>query len=209
MKRFYTILFLLCFAVITSYANGIKIGDFYYLLDSDTKTAKVTYERWQDMHNYESLSAVELPADVMYNGDNYRVVSIDTCAFAWAQVSSFVIPAGVTSIEERAFEGCTKLVSLKVPATISFIAENSFVHCMNLTKVTVPENVQIHRIPKLSEIIVPTNTDNPYKPEKEPVAPVISYDELQHTFTLPAQPSFMFDGAIVVDLLRQAVLYYR
>ncbi len=55
--------------------------------------------------------------------------------------SSYVIPSGVTSIGDRAFLGCSKLVSVTIPSGVTSIGENAFYNCSKLESVTIPSSV--------------------------------------------------------------------
>ena len=51
------------------------------------------------------------------------------------------LPAALTIIGHRAFDGCTRLVDLNTPATITFIGHSAFRGCTSLAKVCVPANL--------------------------------------------------------------------
>ncbi len=55
--------------------------------------------------------------------------------------TSFVIPSDVTRIEDRAFEGCKKLVSVTIPNSVTTIGYSAFKGCTALNSVTVPDSV--------------------------------------------------------------------
>jgi len=52
-----------------------------------------------------------------------------------------VIPAGVTSIGDFAFENCTSLTSATIPDSVTSICHAAFTRCSNLTSVTIPNSV--------------------------------------------------------------------
>jgi hypothetical protein len=51
--------------------------------------------------------------------------------------ASFSIPASVTTINERAFQGCSDLIELTIPISVITIGEFAFSDCNNLNKVIV------------------------------------------------------------------------
>lgn len=69
-----------------------------------------------------------------------------------------IIPDGVTSIGERAFQYANNIVTVTVPGSVKIIGNYAFSDCVNLIKVTLPESI-IHigeyafsKCGKLSEI---------------------------------------------------------
>ena len=54
---------------------------------------------------------------------------------------SYTIPDSVTSLGNRAFEGCTNIISVLIPDSVTAIGYNAFSGCKNLTSVVIPENV--------------------------------------------------------------------
>ena len=51
------------------------------------------------------------------------------------------IPAGSTSIDDWAFNGCTTLAKLMIPDSVTSIGKNAFQYCINLKEVVIPESV--------------------------------------------------------------------
>ena len=57
------------------------------------------------------------------------------------EVKDLVIPNGVTSIPDRAFEGCSYLTSVSIPNGVTSIGSDAFSGCKNLTSVSLPNSV--------------------------------------------------------------------
>ena len=102
MKR--TLLFVLIFLPLLPLAvnAAVEIDGINYNLDSDAKTAEVTYQS-----NSAYSGAVVIPSSVTHEGVDYIVTSIKDHAFyGCTRMTSVTIPQTVTSIGQLAFGGC-------------------------------------------------------------------------------------------------------
>ncbi len=71
----------------------------------------------------------------------YGVTSIGREAFrACHNLMSVTIPDSVTSIGSWAFEGCTSLESITIPDRVTSIGEYAFLGCDSLTSITIPRH---------------------------------------------------------------------
>ena len=96
----------------------VNIGGINYLLKENDRSACVTYDGYDLTHfgpfsNYSG--EIIIPNLVEYNGKNYTVTSIGSCAFRESSLTSINIPNSVTRIGEDAFFGCPNLTSIYVP----------------------------------------------------------------------------------------------
>jgi hypothetical protein len=54
---------------------------------------------------------------------------------------TYTIPAGVTSVGNRAFSECVTLTGITIPAGVTSIGEGAFSRCGGLTGITIPGSV--------------------------------------------------------------------
>ncbi|MDE5887162.1 MAG: leucine-rich repeat domain-containing protein, partial [Muribaculaceae bacterium] len=57
------------------------------------------------------------------------------------KITDLVIPAGVTSIGNSVFSGCSGLTSVTIPPSVTTIGRSAFFYCRGLKSVTIPEGV--------------------------------------------------------------------
>ena len=57
------------------------------------------------------------------------------------EITDLVIPDGVTSIGEFAFEYCSGLTSVTIPNSVTSIGQYAFYYCSGLTSITIPNSV--------------------------------------------------------------------
>jgi len=81
--------------------------------------------------NYSSVEGV------LFNKDRTVLVAYP----ASKQGRSYAIPAGVTSIGDRAYYQCASLTSVTIPAGVTSIGGGAFNQCSSLTNVTIPAGV--------------------------------------------------------------------
>ncbi|MBQ0119346.1 MAG: leucine-rich repeat protein [Bacteroidales bacterium] len=58
-----------------------------------------------------------------------------------AEIKDLVIPTGVETIEDYAFDGCSGLTSVTIPSSVTTIGNHAFDGCSGLTSVTIPNSV--------------------------------------------------------------------
>lgn len=110
---------LLMFATsIGSIYSSVKINSLYYNLDTVNNTAEVTYQKRYASDNYSSLTTVNIPKSVKYNGVTYSV----------------------TAIGEGAFYSCTNLISINISNSVNTIGDGAFQKC-GITSIQIPDNI--------------------------------------------------------------------
>ena len=70
------------------------------------------------------------------------VTTIDEFAFSWSGLTSIVIPETVTDIRYGAFSGCQSLESATILADITVLGTWTFGNCISLREVVIPNGVQ-------------------------------------------------------------------
>lgn len=61
--------------------------------------------------------------------------------FESSNITSAVIPDGVTNLKQNCFYNCTNLASIVIPNSVTSFENTCFYHCNNLTNITIPSNV--------------------------------------------------------------------
>ncbi|MCR4835169.1 MAG: leucine-rich repeat protein [Bacteroidaceae bacterium] len=140
MKRTLSFLTLAMCATMGAWAQ-VKIGNIYYNLDEDTKTAEVTNPR--SAHDYTTTYSgdIVIPASVVNDGKEYRVTSIGAKTFANAGLTSIVIPNSVEIIGEEAFNNNFNLPTIEIPNSVKIIGDYAFFGCQALTSMVIPNRV--------------------------------------------------------------------
>ena len=73
---------------------------------------------------------------VLYTKDMSKLIQAPS-----AISGTYRMPAGVTSIEERAFEGCRSLTDIELSDSVTSIGRYAFVDCKGLTSIDIPDSV--------------------------------------------------------------------
>ena len=84
-----------------------------------------------------SASAVEIPATI----NSLPVTSIGDNAFEGKDLTSVMLPSGVTTIGYNAFYNCRSLTSISLPSGVTDIGGFAFNMCTSLTTVSIPTSV--------------------------------------------------------------------
>ena len=128
MKKLFVFLFSLILSVVFStsaLAYDVEIDGIYYNLNSEDKTAEVTYE------GEKYRGKVVIPSSITVEGKEYTVTSIGRNAFYHCSgLTSVTIPNSVTSIGNWAFQYCSGLTSVTIPNSVTSIENCTFENCI-------------------------------------------------------------------------------
>ena len=116
--------------------NGIA----YNLFDGDN-TATVI----RSFHPSETYKGnIEIPSMIQYAGRTYSVTAIGDSAFYKSDsLEAIVIPDGVLTIGNHAFEMCLRLIDVTLGENIRFIGDNAFYKNDSLEAIIIPGEVMV------------------------------------------------------------------
>ena len=154
------------FTKLTIGDNITKIGNYAFYnctsLPSVTIPDSVTSIGDSAFRDCSSLTSITIPDSVTSIGKrafNYcssltafygkyasadnRCLVIDGAlnSFAPAGLTEYIIPNGITSIGEAAFQNCSSLTSVTIGNSVTSIGEYAFHYCSSLTSVIIPDSV--------------------------------------------------------------------
>lgn len=138
-------------------------------LTSITIPSDVTSIGYHAFSNCSSLTTITIPsgvtsivspafedcsslAEINVDENNASFCDVDGVLFNKAQTeiltypaakaaTTYNIPKSVTSIGERAFDGCSNLTNITIPSSVTRIEDFAFDDCSNLTSITIPSRV--------------------------------------------------------------------
>ncbi len=124
MKKQLFILIAMLLPMLAS-AYDAQIDGIYYNLNTNAKTAGVTYANWSYQSRYSG--EIVIPESVKYKDVDYSVTSIGNNAFkSCSGLTSVTIPSSVTYIGSNAFERCSSLTSIDIPSSVISIGYRAF-----------------------------------------------------------------------------------
>lgn len=133
MKKLFTLILALVASVGTIFAwdyEHVQIGDLYYNLNAEDKTAEVTYEQGygygQSTSNYLGLYVVDVPESVEYENSTYSVTSIGELAFGYSSLKKITLPNTLKRIGNSAFLFCGSLKTIHIPENVQTIDPPAF-----------------------------------------------------------------------------------
>ena len=104
-------------------------GIFYLITDRDARTVEVTYKgRSPIEYGFEyGDGEIKIPATVTHRGRTFKVTSIGTEVFDNPETTSIIMPEGLETIKDRAFDICRLTGTVRIPSSVTHIGEWNFV----------------------------------------------------------------------------------
>ena len=142
-------------------------------------------------HLYITASgATTIPEGFCKTGDNTNTA-----------LQEVILPEGITSIGERAFQSCTTLKSIQLPKKVTKIGKYAFINCRQLTNIQLPDGVtEIGEYAfvdcnSLTEISIPTGVTKIGERTFQSCANLTSI-QLPETVTEIGQSAFNYCGSL-------------
>ena len=119
----------------TFYSN-VEIGNFKYsqlALGSSSSEENIAYLKGLSNTASTSLTTLDIPGYVTYNGNRYRVTQINQQAFENnTNITTVNFGYGVENIGGYVFNGCTSLKYVNLPSSVKEIGQFTFQNCTSL-----------------------------------------------------------------------------
>lgn len=127
--------------------NVTKIG--IKVFTGCSKLTKISVDENNPVYYSEGNCLIEIETKKLLSGCNTSVIpdgviSIGDAAFeACEEFTEFVIPEGVEIIENSVFRECTNLKSITIPDTVTEIQSYAFENCRSLKEVELPNKLKV------------------------------------------------------------------
>lgn len=116
-------------------ATRLQIGDLYYWVDYNSKTASVATGGF----GYYKGDII-VPDTITYDGNTYYVISLGRSAFHdCSELTSIKLGKYITAFGDQAFNGCSALKELVIPAAVNSMGLYVFHNCPGLERIIVEE----------------------------------------------------------------------
>ena len=142
IKHWFTFLALLLVVTVGAEAYDFSQGGLYYKVTDAGSHCLAVVHPSVDSYGYISGDLV-IPDSVEYDSIMYAVTSIGYGAFmGCSELTSVVIPAGVTFIDSWAFSQCSGLTSVVFPEGLESIGTYAFRECTALTSINLGNSLK-------------------------------------------------------------------
>ena len=136
------LLIMLCWAALSADAYDFMVDSLAYNINEDSTSVCVTYITQYDFHNYEGVTEIDVPAEIVYQGNTYMVTTIGDYAFnCCPDLQRVSLANTVTSVGRWAFDSCNKLEDINL-GSVKKIGRAAFQYDKILQSITIPESVE-------------------------------------------------------------------
>ncbi len=108
-------------------------------------------------------SLVDIPINALNNCPNLKYIKVNSGNLVYKDIdgvlfsadgktlikypaqkdsTEYIVPDGVTTIEESAFKNCGKLTKVNIPNSVNSIKSYAFYYCSNLSEINIPDGVK-------------------------------------------------------------------
>ena len=121
------LLVLLALSVMTGMAQTFTVNDLNYQVNPDGVSVTLTGH----VDGYNATGALNIPASINYEGNDYAVTTVGNTAFMYCfYLTSLTLPNSLTTIEEGAFAYCSGFTGdLVIPNSVVTIEPSAFFTC--------------------------------------------------------------------------------
>lgn len=92
--------------------------------------------------SYQDYDTIIIPPVVHINGEDLYVTTIGEKAFeGCSKLKNIVLPYRLERIDNMAFYGCSELTNIKLPSSLKYIGDYAFVKCVKLLSVELPNGL--------------------------------------------------------------------
>lgn len=158
-QRFFLLLCAFCLTVAAG-AKEIEVdGVQYYCYEGQGEAYATGYLQGR-------ISELQIPARISDGEEVYNVLGLqDFSCGGDENLTSVVIGAPISYLDEGFFRGCTALRSVELPEELQYIPNSFFEGCTALSSITIPEHVTeiltnaFGGCTSLSEVVVPASVN--------------------------------------------------
>ena len=118
-----------------TYINDVVIGNYKYdlKLGSNSNEENVATAKGLSTAG-TSVTIINIPSYVVYNGNRYRVSQIASNAFLNnTAVTKVILNYGLDEINSSAFAGCSNVTLVRLPSSVTTVNANLFDGCSKLS----------------------------------------------------------------------------
>lgn len=130
--------------ILPSMAYDFEVDGIYYQIINGTNEVCVTSYTGNKTvdSSYLYSGDIIIPANVIYEGEEYKVSNIGAYAFKkCVELTSIKMPDSITTIGVGVFMGCFGLLSIELPDSLTHIGAYAFENCVELTSIKIPDSV--------------------------------------------------------------------